>query len=134
VGGVALMTEQRREIFDEWAIVEIMGRLKLAGRVSEASLFGTALCRVDVYVGDAELPTMTRMFGGSSIYCVTPCDEATARAFALGHQPEPVARWELAAPAPAVSRATQERFDDDFPEDQDDEDDEAPRDRYAVPI
>jgi hypothetical protein len=88
----------QRESFSEWAVVEVMGHVKLAGKVSEASLFGTALCRVDVYPGDVEQPVMTRMFGGSAIYCITPCAEATARAFALGHQPEPVARWELPAP------------------------------------
>lgn len=87
--------------FEEWALVEIMGHVKLAGKVSEATMFGTALCRVDVYPGDATEPLVTRMYGGSSIYCITPVSEATARAFALGHQPEPVARWELPAPAPA---------------------------------
>jgi hypothetical protein len=117
---------QDRPAFQEWAVVEVMGRLKIAGRVTEATLFGTALCRVDIYPGDAAEPVLTRMFGGSAIYCVTPCTEATARAFALGHQPEPVARWELPAPResrqPPADASDDERFepwDDDEAEDDD---------------
>ena len=103
-----------RAAFEEWALVEIMGHVKLAGRVSEATMFGTALCRVDVYPGDATEPLVTRMYGGASIYCITPISEATARAFALGHQPEPVARWELPAPRPARVEADDD--EDDIPE------------------
>jgi len=33
---------------DEWAIVEIMGHLRRAGRISEVARFGANLLRVDV--------------------------------------------------------------------------------------
>lgn len=95
--------ESEKPAFAEWAIVEVMGRLKLAGKVTEAVLFGAAMCRVDVYPGDAAEPAMTRMFGGGSLYSVTLVSEATARAFAQQTVPEPVARWEM----PALQAAQQ---------------------------
>lgn len=104
------MSEQHTEdrpTFTEWAIVEVMGRLKLAGKVTEQTMFGTAMCRVDVYVGDATEPAVTRFFGGQALYGVTPVAEAVARRFALGGVPEPVAKWELPTPTepadPAIS-------------------------------
>lgn len=39
----------------------------------------------------------TQFYGVSAIYCITPVTEEVARAVASANQPEPVARWELAA-------------------------------------
>lgn len=39
------------EKFDSWAILELMGHRKLAGRVSEATLAGGAFVRIDVPSG-----------------------------------------------------------------------------------
>lgn len=108
------MTEQHTEdrpTFAEWAIVEVMGRLKLAGKVTEQTMFGTAMCRVDVYVGDATSPAVTRFFGGQALYGVTPVAEAVARRFALGGVPEPVAKWELPEPKPVPAAEGTGRLD-----------------------
>lgn len=61
-----------------WAIVELMGRRVIAGRVSEQVIAGAALLRVDI-PGNGDDVVATQFYGGSSIYCLTPCDEATAR-------------------------------------------------------
>lgn len=81
--------------FEGWAIVELMGHRKLAGRVSEATVAGEPLMRLDVPAGDAFL---TQYYGAKSIYCLTPADEAICRRFARAHQIEPVHAYELAPP------------------------------------
>ena len=58
-------------------------------------------------------PAATQFYGGSSIYCLTPTTEETARAFAARNQPAPVQTWEL--------RSLEHREDRD-----DDEEDDRP--------
>ena len=79
---------------DFWAIVELMGHRRLAGKVSEVEMFGTTLLRLDV----PGTPGSTQFYGGSSIYCLTPVSEDLARSLAQRYQPALVQRWELPAP------------------------------------
>jgi hypothetical protein len=88
------MTEQA--VPAEWAIVELLGHRRLAGRISEETRFGAVLLRLDVPIGEA---WQTQYYSGAALYALTPCDEATARAVAAHHTPEPVHRWELLPPA-----------------------------------
>jgi hypothetical protein len=62
--------------FEGFAIVEIMGHVKVAGRCSEQPIAGTNFLRVDVPEHDGQ-KGYTRFFGGGSIYSITPTDEAT---------------------------------------------------------
>lgn len=82
---------------EQWALVELMGHRRMAGRVSEVVQYGVPMLRVAVFVGDAPEPALTQDYGGSSIYCLTPVDEETARRFSLYSRPEPIQRWELPA-------------------------------------
>lgn len=72
--------------FQAWCVVEIMGHRKFAGFVSEETIGGASFVRVDVpavtHYDGTELPAFTKLFGAGSIYCLTPCTEDTARAFA----------------------------------------------------
>lgn len=112
-----------------WAIVELLGHVRVAGLVSEEERFGTKLGRVDVPVPEG---TVTQYFGGQSIYRLTPCDEVTARRVAAANRPAPVHAWQLPAPIdpPDVLRSdmvdsgglARRNDDDDF-------DDEEPDDR-----
>lgn len=64
--------------FESYAIVELMGHSKIAGKVIEETVFGTPMMRVDVpKVGSRE--GYTKYYSAGSIYCFTPCDEATAQ-------------------------------------------------------
>ena len=63
--------------FEAWAILEIMGHVKLAGKVSETTIAGAPLLRVDVPATDVH-PEFTRFYGASSIYCLTPVSEEVA--------------------------------------------------------
>lgn len=80
--------------FEGWAIVELMGHRRLAGFVSQAEMFGSALLRIDIPGGGGGL-NATQFYGGNSIYCLSPTTEEIARAFAMRNQPSPVQRWEL---------------------------------------
>lgn len=108
------MSEESSAVFQEmWAMVELMGHVKMAGRISEESHFGTVLLRCDIPQG-SDGGYFTQWYGGSAIYRITPISEAVARAFADSHQPQPVRPYELAAlPRP-------ERFYDDEDDDGDD--------------
>ncbi len=82
--------------FEQWAIVELMGHVRVAGRVTEEEHFGAKLGRIDIPKHDGGFTT--QYFGGSSVYRLTPTTEDMARAVALHSQPEPVHRFELTPP------------------------------------
>ena len=79
--------------FEAWCIVELMGHVRMAGRVTEEERFGAKLGRVDVPREDGTFST--HYFGGGSVYRLTPTTEAVARSVAGNSQPAPVHSWEL---------------------------------------
>jgi len=79
--------------FDQWAILELMGHRRLAGKVTEATIGGGAFIRIDIPMKGGT--TSTQFYSPGSIYCITPTSEAIAREVAKSSQPEPVNRWEL---------------------------------------
>ncbi len=80
--------------FDSWAILELMGHRRMAGKVTEATMFGGTLLRIDI-PGKEDGKFTTQFYGVSSIYCLTPTNEELARAVALQSEPAAVSRWEL---------------------------------------
>lgn len=85
-----------KESFEGWAILELMGHRKLAGRVSEAVIGGQSFIRLDI----PSEPPATQFYSGGALYCLTPTTEELARAFAKRAQPTPVSRWELPSETP----------------------------------
>lgn len=73
------MTEPEK--FDCWAIVEVMGHSKYAGRVTEQAIGGCAFVRVDVPAHE-DHPEFTKLLGQSSIFAITPVTEDIARGMA----------------------------------------------------
>lgn len=61
---------------EQFAIVEIMGHHRQAGRISEVTMYGAQLLRVDVPAGDG---WATEFYGGSAIYRLRICTEEVAR-------------------------------------------------------
>jgi hypothetical protein len=98
--------------FDSFAVLELMGHVKMAGRVTEEERFGSKVGRIDVPSGDGGWTTV--YFGGGSVYRMTVVDEDVARAVAAGNQPRPVYAFRLPPPEERPRHP-----DDDF----DDEDD-----------
>lgn len=94
--------DQTDEGFGVWAILELMGHVKVAGYVTEEELFGSKLGRIDIPADD-ETQAITQYFGGQSVYRLTPVAEATARAFARRSRPRPVHIYEL-LPEPRTER------------------------------
>lgn len=105
-----------------WAVVELMGHRRIAGHVSEAAQYGTAMIRIDVPGEDGA--TITQFYGGNSIYCLSPVTEDVARAVARRNQPAPVSPYEVLPPRlPAPSSDINP---DDLGDADDDYDDEPP--------
>jgi hypothetical protein len=62
----------------EWAIVEIFGHRRHAGRIREEERFGAKMLRIDVPTdGDPAKGWETRYYGGSSIFSLSLSDEPT---------------------------------------------------------
>ena len=64
----------------EWAVVEIFGHRRHAGRIREEERFGAKMLRVDVpTIGSDGQPSawVTHWYGGSAIFSLTTTDEAT---------------------------------------------------------
>jgi hypothetical protein len=82
----------------EWAIIEVFGHRRHAGRTREEERFGAKLLRIDVPVkGDAAANGWeTIYYGGSSIFSFSLSDEATCRR--INKPYEPPARRSLPAP------------------------------------
>lgn len=85
------------EKFEEWAIVEVMGHRAFAGRVTEQAIGGASFIRVDV-PQVAERQAFTKLLGAGSIYCITPCDEETAKRAAETLRSRPTELLSLPAP------------------------------------
>jgi hypothetical protein len=71
------MNETPNKGFEAWCIVELLGHVRLAGKVTEEEHFGTKLGRVDIPT--AEGGFITQFFSGNSIYRITPTTEEIAR-------------------------------------------------------
>lgn len=62
----------------EWAIVEVFGHRRHAGRAREEERFGAKMLRIDVPTnGDPSQGWVTIFYGGSSIFSYSLTDEAT---------------------------------------------------------
>jgi hypothetical protein len=95
--------------FEGWAVVEIMGHVRIAGRVREETVFGVAMIRVDVPEIDGH-PAFTRYYHPQALYSLCPSDETTARSVAQYQRHPPIERWQLPVAKPA---AVGDRGDDD---------------------
>jgi hypothetical protein len=72
---------------DTWAILELFGHKRLAGKISEHVLGSSALIRCDVPATETlnsdgtkrETAAYSKLVGPGAIYCITPCTEEVAR-------------------------------------------------------
>ena len=81
--------DQQTEKFDSWAIVEVFGHQKFAGRVTEQALGGASFVRVDVPAVNGS-SAFTKLFGASAIYSITPVSEDLARKAVQACHSEPI--------------------------------------------
>lgn len=95
-----------------WAVVELMGHVKVAGRLSEEEKFGSKLGRLDIPEPDGP-GFVTQFFGGGSVYRITVVTEDVARHVARGNRPEPVSPWDFPNRLPAAGPVSPVILDDD---------------------
>lgn len=103
------MSEQTKE-FEGWAILELMGHRRLIGYLSEVTIAGAAMLRIDVLTAEGQ---STQYYGAQAVYAITPITEETARRAATLSTVSPINRWELpAAPSrPATDEEPEERWE-----------------------
>lgn len=70
-----------------YAVVELMGHQKLVGKVSEITLAGTAMIRVDFNDG---VQDRSKFFSGNAIYAITPIDQEAVAGLQRYNTLEPV--------------------------------------------
>lgn len=79
---------------DTWAIVELMGHVRLAGKLTEEEKFGAKMGRLDIPAGGEPERFVTQLFGGGSVYRITYVTETVARDVCSRHSPAPVSPWD----------------------------------------
>lgn len=117
--------------FNGWAIVELLGHRRLAGMVTETTIAGAGMLRVDIPDVPANswspaIPTYTQYVAPSSLYALTPCSEAVAKAAAASARTSPVVALDIPSlPAPATEEDDEDDRIEALMEDLDEGDDEA---------
>lgn len=64
---------------DTWAIIELFGHTRIAGKVTNVSIAGCGFIRCLVPEHDGR-KAYTRDIAPKAVYAINPCDEAAARA------------------------------------------------------
>lgn len=91
-----------------WAVIELMGHVRIAGRVSEVERYGAKCGRVDIPTGPETF--VTQFFGGASLYRETPCTEDVARRVAEQGSHKPVWAYGLEHPALPAARTVDDPY------------------------
>ena len=87
----------------QWAIVELFGHQRIAGRISEQEIGGQKFVRVDVpeierteYEGRvSKIAAHTKSFGAGAIYAINWVDERAARVAAHSIKHTPIDEYSL---------------------------------------
>lgn len=97
-----------------WAIVELFGHQRIAGKLSEQTMGGGTFVRVDVPAiareGAPEIPGFTKLFGNGAIYAINFVDERTARIAAAGIKATPIGVWDLREGLDAMGQGARENL------------------------
>lgn len=85
---------QQPEQFDQWALCELMGRQRIAGRVTEKTIAGAGFLQVDVPETKSN-PAFTRLIAPGSLYAINPVTEEVARMYAENLNMKPIEEWDI---------------------------------------
>ena len=78
----------------QWAVVELFGRQVIAGQVTEVTIAGGDMLRVDVPSING-LDAYTKFYGSGAIYSITPVDEASALHAVEHLHVRPINEWTI---------------------------------------
>lgn len=84
------------EKFEIWALLELMGRQRIAGKVTEQVIAGTGFLRCDVPETSSN-PAFTRFIAPGSLYAINPITEDVAIKYAENLRVKPIDSWDLSA-------------------------------------
>lgn len=82
------------EKFELFAVVELFGHNRMAGKVSEQSIGVATFIRVDVPETSSQ-PKFTRLLNPSSIYAINPVTEEVANSMAEHIAVKPIESWDI---------------------------------------
>lgn len=82
------------EKFESWAIVELFGHNKIAGKCSEQNIAGANMLRVDVPETPSN-PGFSRLLGHAAIYAINPVTEEVAIHWAKMLHCAPISAWDV---------------------------------------
>lgn len=85
------MTEPK---FEAFALIELFGHSRMAGKVTEQSIGGSSFIRVDV-PETPKSPAFTRILNPSSIYAINPVTEEVVNELAVRIQSVPIQEWDI---------------------------------------
>lgn len=85
---------ETNKTFDLWAIVELFGHNRIAGRCTEQNVAGTNMLRVDV-PETKKNRAFTRILSSGAIYAINPVQEDIAKAVAETLNVAPITPWSL---------------------------------------
>lgn len=80
--------------FDIFALVELMGHQRLAGRVTEQVVAGHGFLRIDVPETTTN-PAFTRLVSPNSVYAINPITEEVALQYAESLSVKPINTWDI---------------------------------------
>jgi hypothetical protein len=87
------MSDTEHEPAEEWAVLDLMGRTRTAGRLTEVKRAGKDYHRLYIPPINGH-QARTIDYSPDAVYSIEPVDEETARMVAAMHQPpEPVTEW-----------------------------------------
>lgn len=94
---MAAHTQDGNEQIGFWAIVELFGHTRIAGKITEATIGSCSFVRVDVPELDAEHPAFTKLYGNGAIYSLSPVEEEIAMLAVKQYRSRPVDLYRMPA-------------------------------------
>jgi hypothetical protein len=80
--------------FSQHCIVELFGHSRIAGLVTEETIGGATFIRVDV-PKTSKRESLTKFYGATAIYAITPTDQETAQLAAESFSAAPIETWRI---------------------------------------
>lgn len=82
------------EKLELFAVVELFGHQKIAGKVTEQSIGPATFVRVDVPESEKQ-PGFTRLLNPSAIYAINPVTEEVMKYMAGRFEAKPIESWDI---------------------------------------
>jgi hypothetical protein len=84
----------KQDSFKTWALVELFGHTRIAGEVTEQTIAGGAMVRIDVPETESN-PSFTRIVNVQAIYAINPITEEMAKSISEQISVKPINAWDI---------------------------------------